>query len=159
LLEGVPAPAIGANPQRFSKIFDPFYFAQTVESGRTATFYTNPSSLGGFEQSEADYDFANEGTFSIGEVATIFYGLGAANDYTGGVLAITGKSDAVACNNLPAPDCGSGADSAPAQAGTFFPKADYEVSIPDVTGHSISLHTSAQQSFKVAHDFLAKKGF
>lgn len=90
---------------------------------------------------------------------TIFYGLGAANEYTGGILAITGKNDAVACNGLPAPDCGSGKDSVPAQAGTFFAKADYQVDIPDLTGHSVSLHTSAQQSFKVAHDFLAGKGF
>jgi len=159
LLEGAPAPAIATNPQRYSWFIDPLYFVQTLESGRTKTFYTNPSSVGGFAQSVADQDFATEGTFSIGEIATISYGLGPANDYAGSILAIAGKNDAVACNKLPAPDCGSGEDSVPAQAGKFFPKADYEVYIPDKTGHSVSLHYSAQESFKHAHDFFSRKGF
>ncbi|TVY82352.1 hypothetical protein LSUE1_G002404 [Lachnellula suecica] len=159
LLEGAPIPAIAENPERFSSIIDPLYFAQSVGSGRTATFYTNPSSLGGFNQAAADYDFANEGTVALGEVVTIFYGLGTASDYTGNILVLTGENDAVACNSLPAPDCGSGADSVPAQAGAFFPKANYTVVIPELTGHSVTLHNTAQQSFKVAHDFLSEKGF
>jgi hypothetical protein len=110
---------------------------QTNQDGRGNTSYTNLSpNVGGYDPPILASNF-NEGTVALRELATIFYGLTAADDYKGNILVVTGKNDAIVCNSLPAPDCGEGANSVPAQAGAFFPNAaDYTVHLADKTGHS-----------------------
>lgn len=89
-----------------------------------------------------------------------FYGVTPADSYTGSVFVITGKEDAIVCNEPLGADCGEGNTSKPATAGKFFPSAkDYSFYIPDKTGHSANLHYSAQESFKKVHDYLASQGY
>ena len=142
------------------KTLSPGYLADSSEEGRSFGLYTNPSSLGGFDPAIPTYDYANEGTGSIGELATLLYGVGPADDYTGYILVITGENDAIVCNTLLGPNCGQGPLSIPAQAGAFFPNAkDYSYHIPTQTGHNANLHYSSPQSFKIAMQYLASKGF
>ncbi|TVY84118.1 hypothetical protein LSUE1_G001862 [Lachnellula suecica] len=135
------------------------YLAQSVEPGRVYGLYT-VDNVGGYDPYVAQYDFENEGTVAIGELATLFYGVTPADNYTGSVFVITGKQDAIVCNGVLGADCGEGSTSKVADAAKFFPSAsDYSYYIPDMTGHSANLHYSAQGSFKMAHDYLAAQGY
>jgi hypothetical protein len=145
-------------PLRYGYLaLQPLYLAQSVEEGRRIALYTN---VGGYDPNIVHYDFVNEGTVAVGELATLFYGLRSADDFQGDILIITGKQDAICCNRVPMPDCGSGPSSIPEQARAFFPAArNYTTYIPDKTGHSPNLHDSAPRSFVVAHEYLAARGY
>jgi hypothetical protein len=89
-----------------------------------------------------------------------FYGVTPADSFTGSVFVITGKQDAIVCNEPLGADCGDGSTSKLATAGKFFPGAkDYSFFIPDKTGHSANLHYSAQESFSQARDYLESQGY
>lgn len=158
LAAGLLAPA-DVVTSRYSTL-QPGYLAMSLETGREYGLYTNPKSLGGFDPGMPAYDFDYEGTGAIGEIATLLYGVGPADEYEGYVYVITGQNDAIACNNVPTPNCGSGATSMPAKAGAFFPKAkNYSYIIPATTGHNVNLHYTAGNSFKQAMAYLTSHGF
>lgn len=158
LAAGIPIPAKLVSP-RFAAL-DPGYLAQSLESGRKFGLYTNPNSLGGFAPGAPVVDFDNEGTGSIGELATLLYGVGPADNYKGHVYVLTGKNDAIACNVPPVPNCFEGPKSLPARAGAFFPNAaDYTYHIPLKTGHDANMHYTSPNSFKLIMEYLDSKGF
>lgn len=159
LAAGIPIPAKTVMPARFGGL-QAGYLAQSYEPGRLFGLYTNPSTLGGFDSGAPPYDYDHEGTGSIGELATLLYGVGPADDYTGYVFVVTGENDAIACNAKPHPHCGQGPTSIPAGAGAFFPKAkDYSYHIPAVTGHDANMHYSSPESFQLIMKYLTSKGF
>lgn len=159
LAAGLPIPAKLVHP-RFASL-QLGYLADSSAKGRASGLYTAPNSLGGFDAGLINYDQKFEGTGAIGELATLLYGVGPAEDYSGCVLVITGQNDAIACNVNPAkPDCGRGPTSLPAKAGAFFPNAkNYSYHIPKVTGHNANLHFTSPDSFKVAMNYLDNHGF
>ena len=158
LASGILIPASTVHP-RFAGL-QAGYLAMSSELGRSEALYTSPNSLGGFDKGVPFYDFQTEDTGSIGEIGTLLYGVGPADNFTGHVLTVTGERDAVACNVLPTPHCGSGATSLPARAGKFFPNAkDYTYHIPADTGHATFLHQSSPATFQYIIDYLAGKGY
>ena len=102
-------------------------------------------------------DYNDEDVVGLGELLSIDAGLKEAPDSTAPVYIITGSADDVFCLNA---DCGTGPTSPQAEACSLFPKAQTcQYSIPVGTGHMISLHYSAPQSFANYHNFLASVGF
>lgn len=91
LAGGILAPAPAVSP-RFAAL-NPLYLAMSSEKGRSTALYTSPNSKGGFDPGMPPYDFNNEDTGSVGEVATLLYGVGPADSYKGTVLAVTGQYD------------------------------------------------------------------
>lgn len=138
-------------------ISQPFYLAMSSMTGRQNALYTN---VGGFDPHIVTYDFQNEGTVSLGEVATLLYGLGPAPTFKGNVLTITGQEDAVCCYNPLGNNCGTGPTSLPAKAGANFPQAkNFTYYIPALTGHNPNLHYSAPATFAYAHRYLKERGY
>lgn len=108
------------------------YLAQSYEPGRVYGLYT-VGGVGGYDPAIAQYDFDNEGTVALGELATLFYGVTPANDFTGSVFVVTGRQDAIVCNNPTGADCLSPTNKVAAAKG-FFPAAkDYSFIIPEKT--------------------------
>jgi hypothetical protein len=139
------------------------YLDQTILTGRVYGLYT-VNGVGGFDAAVAKYDFVNEGTVALGELATLFYGVAPAKSFQGSVFVVTGRNDAIVCNNadpLVGADClyPIGTNKV-AEAGALFPAAkDYSYFIPGQTGHSANLHHSAQDSFKAIHAYLVGQGY
>lgn len=69
LAAGIAIPANTVMP-RFSKLKEG-YLAQSLESGRTQGLYTSLSNVGGYDPAVAHFDFENEGTVAVGELATL----------------------------------------------------------------------------------------
>lgn len=157
LAAGVAEPAQIVMP-RFASL-PVGYLAQSVEQGRVYGLYT-VDGVGGFDPKIAQYDFDNEGTVALGELATLFYGVTPANKFTGSVFVVTGKQDAIVCNNaVGGADCLSPSNKL-AEAKDFFPAAkDYSYIVPDKTGHSANLHYSSPDSFQKIQTYLALQGF
>ncbi|MCJ1446956.1 MAG: hypothetical protein MMC23_007464 [Stictis urceolatum] len=157
LASGIAIPAALAMPRFLGLPVG--YLAQTVVAGRQYGLYT-VNGVGGFDPALPTYDYQHEGTVAIGELATLFYGVTPANDFKGSVFVVTGKQDAIVCNEPTGADCGSGATSKPAVAGGFFPNAkDYSYIIPDQTGHNANTHYSSPDSFQKIVQYLAGQGF
>jgi hypothetical protein len=158
LAAGIALPAAVARPDRFLALLSkPLYLTQSLQEGRRQALYTN---VGGYDPAIVSYDFLNEGTVAIGELASLFYGIQPAPNFTGDVFVLTGKQDAICCFQITGADCGSGPTSIPEQAREFFPAArNFTTYIPDLTGHSPNLHYSGPQNFRVAHEYLAGRGF
>ncbi|CZT18456.1 uncharacterized protein RCC_04301 [Ramularia collo-cygni] len=155
LLSGVAVPAALAMP-KFADL-PVGYLAQTYEPGRLYAFYT-VDNVGGFDPAMPQYDFDNQGTVALGELATLFYGLTPAKEFTGSVFVVTGHQDAIVCNNLGGADCYKPANKLDAAKG-FWPAAkDYSYIIPEKTGHAANLHYSSPESFKKVHAYLASQG-
>lgn len=73
-------------------------------------------------------------------------------------MVITGKEDAIVCNEPTGPDCTVG--NKLAVAGKFFPNSiNYTYHMPNKTGHSANVHYSSPESFQLAHQFLEEQGF
>lgn len=155
---GIPIPARLVHPDFAGLQLG--YLADSSVSGR-AQFFTEPPHLGGYNKSFVKYDFEHEGTGSIGELATLLYGVGPADQYKGDVFVLTGENDAIVCNVIPGmPDCGQGDNSLPAKSRNFFPNAkSFGYHIPKVTGHFANWHYSAPLSFQIVHAHLAKIGY
>lgn len=143
---------------RFSSLeSQPFYLAASSQAGRQTALY---SAIGGFDPAIVTFDFKHEGTVALGEIATLLYGLGPAPDFTGNVLVVTGRQDAICCYSPLGSDCGTGSGSIPAQAVANFPSAKRFVTmIPDRTGHAPFLHYSAQDQFNYIADFLERLAY
>ncbi|EME47137.1 hypothetical protein DOTSEDRAFT_165945 [Dothistroma septosporum NZE10] len=157
LASGIALPADTVMP-RFADLA-PGYLAQSVEAGRVYGLYT-VDGVGGFDPAIAQYDFDNEGTVALGELATLFYGVTPANSYKGSVFVVTGQQDAIVCNNaVGGADCLTPTNKVEEARG-FFPAAkDYSYIIPQKTGHSANLHYSSPDSFAKIHAYLASQGF
>jgi len=79
-------------------------------------------------------------------------------------MVLTGRYDSIVCGvgnfTKSVPDCGEGKTSNPAMTKVLFPKArDFTTYIPDRTGHDITTHFSAGESFGAAHQWLEDAGF
>jgi pimeloyl-ACP methyl ester carboxylesterase len=157
LASGLAVPAQAVMP-RFANL-PVGYLAQSYEPGRVYGLYT-VNGVGGFDPNIAQYDFDNEGTVAPGELATLFYGVTPAKQFTGSVFVVTGQQDAIVCNNaVGGADCLSPTNKV-AEAKGFFPAAkDYSYIIPGKTGHSANLHYSSPDSFKKIHSYLAGQGY
>lgn len=135
------------------------YVAQSYEPGRVYGLYT-VDNVGGFDPAIPQYDFEHEDTVSLGELATLFYGVTPANKFTGSVYVVTGKQDAIVCNNLVGgADCLTPTNKVAAAAGFFPAAADYSYHIPDKTGHNANMHYSSPESFSLIHQYLTSRGF
>lgn len=159
LLTDAIVPAAVQNPQRFGSL-PPAYLTFASVHGKRDTYY---SADGEFDAELPAFDVNEaQGTLSVGELVSILSGVQKAPEYSGDVFVITGNQDAIFCSvgsrGLAKPDCGLGADSLPAKSRVFWPKANYDYFIP-VGGHSVTLHYSAQEQFRRAHEFLAKAGY
>ena len=132
----------------------PGYLATTSMPGRRSYLWGKP---GSYDEAVFQKDFADEDDVGLGELLSIAGGLKEAPQSTAPVYIVTGDSDDVFCL---AATCGTGPLSPQAQACALFPKAaSCQYFIPVGTGHMISLHYSAQQSFQKYHAFLAAHGF
>lgn len=134
------------------------YLAQSFEAGRVRGLYT-VGGVGGYDPAIAQFDFDNEGTVALGELATLFYGVTPANAFKGSVFVVTGKQDAIVCQNVVFADCTSPTNKLEEAAGFFPNAADYSYIIPDKTGHSANLHYSSPDSFQKIHAYLEGRGF
>jgi hypothetical protein len=156
LASGIAEPAQLVMP-RFSSL-PVGYLAQSSEPGRVYGLYT-VNGVGGFDPNIAQYDYNNEGTVAPGELATLFYGVTPANKFTGSVFVVTGRQDAIVCNNIGGADCLTPTNKV-VEAKGFFPAAkDYSYIIPDKTGHSANLHYSSPDSFQKIHAYLAGQDY
>ena len=152
LPQTVPFPAELYSP-RFAG-YNPAYLVTSSKPGRRGYLWGKP---GSYDEGIFQLDFNNEDVVGLGELLSIAGGLKEAPVSTAPVYIVTGDSDDVFCLLA---TCGTGPSSPQAQACALFPKAaacDYF--IPVGTGHMISLHYSAQQSFQKYHAFLAAHGF
>lgn len=66
---GIPQPAATAMPARYAG-YALGYLVQTLLTGRNFSLHTTPR-YGDFDRAVAEYDFDNEGTISVGELATL----------------------------------------------------------------------------------------
>nr|POF26029.1 hypothetical protein CFP56_22177 [Quercus suber] len=156
LAAGLALPAQAVMP-RFASL-PVGYLAQSYEPGRVYGLYT-VDGVGGFDPAIAQYDFDNEGTVALGELATLFYGVTPATLFKGSVFVVTGQQDAIVCNNADGADCFKPSNKL-ADAAGFFPAAsDYSYIVPNMTGHSANLHYSSPSSFAKIHDYLQKQGY
>jgi len=134
--------------------YQPGYLVTSSEPGRRGYLWGKP---GSYDEAIFELDYNQEDVVGLGELLSIGGGLKEAPVSTAPVYIVTGDSDDVFCL---AATCGDGASSPQAQACTLFPKASAcGYFIPVGTGHMISLHYSAQQSFQMYHKFLASHGF
>ncbi|ESZ91708.1 ctr copper transporter family protein [Sclerotinia borealis F-4128] len=153
----IPAPAFLVSPRFSSLESQPFYLAAASRSGRQTALYRR---LGGFDPAIVTFDFHHEGTVSLGEIATLLYGVGPAPAFTGNILVVTGKQDAICCYSPLGSDCGVGSGSIPARAVANFPNAaNFATMIPDMTGHAPFLHYSAQGQLSYITSFLKGMGY
>ncbi|PVH74849.1 alpha/beta-hydrolase, partial [Cadophora sp. DSE1049] len=119
--------------------------------GFRALFYSSPDT---YNASLFTYDFANRGTITAGEAATLAFGVNTASAYTGSVLVATGQHDAIFCNVLGVnillggllgtqSECGDPRTGYLGRSRGLFPRARvFEgVVVPDA-GHCWQLHYS-----------------
>ena len=152
LPQTVLVPADTYSP-RFANL-PPGYLVTSSQPGRRGYLWGRD---GSFDPAIFQMDFNDEDPVGLGELLSIEGGLKEAPSSTAPVFIVTGDADDVFCL---AATCGDGASSPQAQACSLYPKASVcDYSIPVGTGHMISLHYSAQDSFQKYHSFLAANGF
>nr|POE74580.1 hypothetical protein CFP56_37111 [Quercus suber] len=156
----LPLPAVLQNATRFAGVpLD--YVTSSVEASLTNSFFGNPSVVD-FDPEMAHLFFERRDVVSLGDVLSQYLPGNApfSPKYKGRVLVLTGENDQAFCglgSSLISPNtmCGSLLKD----TGSLFPAADYNYQSISRTGHAIILHKSAQQTFKVAHDFIAGASF
>ncbi|KAH8198848.1 hypothetical protein TruAng_006956 [Truncatella angustata] len=120
------------------------YLTVSTEKARTASFYG-----GLFDESLAQYDYSREDSVTVGEFLSP--GLRpVATTYTRNVLVLNGDRDSLFCAGSPS-DC---AQILNKTGQDLFPQAAYEYLVISNTGHCLTLHRSAPQTFATAHDWL-----
>lgn len=162
-LAGRLLPAGLIDPARFGSLaLDPSYLITTSRSGTTGFFY-----FGRFRQEVSNRDYDTRMTVPLGEFATGLLGTLPAPGFKGNLLALSGENDQISCARNPVDplfgyrgDCGTGDSSYIAQTGKLYPNAkDFAYKIVPSTGHDLNYHYSAHETFKAAHDYLAKIGY
>ena len=139
--------------RRFSKL--PLgYFAMSNQAGRDALIWT-----GSYDKALLDADWKTQEIVTVGEAISSQFINEIADGYTNPVLVITGDKDQIFCGlALPGVTGETHCTDQLAKTGSLYPNADYDyVMIPD-SGHVLSFHYSAHQTFKAAHDFFGKAG-
>ncbi|KAH8660715.1 hypothetical protein BGZ60DRAFT_344848, partial [Tricladium varicosporioides] len=156
--------AVSANirdPKRYSTL--PNGYLSPSPEGLRQTVY---SSDGDFDPKLLKFDQRGPHTFAIGELAG--RSSNTPSNFTGPVLVLTGRHDTIVCGTgnvtkdiaTGAGDCGVGQTSNHAGMRKLFPMASpFDTYIPDHTGHDLTLHYSAPESFGAVHAWLESAGF
>ncbi|KAK4496552.1 hypothetical protein PRZ48_012532 [Zasmidium cellare] len=153
-------PASIVAPTRFPGL-DPTYLLTTSASGAQGVFYA-----GDYDKQVSAYDFANTNPVPTGEFATSALSQLPAPLYKGSLFLLNGQKDQIFCAVLPTDpligglgNCGSGSTSKTAGTQVLFPAAKFYYNQVANTGHDLDLHLTANQTFKLSHDYLASQGF
>jgi len=144
VIEAHWASAVAVNPARFAGVARG-YLTMAQEADRTGAFYAS-----GFDPAIPPVDFAFEDTVTDGE----FGALGAVlqpSAYPGPLMVVTGDRDAFFCQP-PVSHC----EAILAQTRTdFFPNVvNFNSFAPQNTGHDLTLHYTAPQTFSQVHEWL-----
>ncbi|KAH6674980.1 hypothetical protein B0J14DRAFT_25506 [Halenospora varia] len=149
------------DPKRYS-ILPNGYLSPSPEGLRQTVY----SFDGDFDPRLLAFDQRGPHTFAIGELAA--QRTATPSNFTGPVLVLTGRYDTIVCgtgnitNDIATRtgDCGVGPTSNPAGTRELFPVASpFDTYIPDHTGHDLTLHYSAPESFGAVHAWLESAGF
>lgn len=136
--------------------------------GFRALFYSSPST---YNASLFTYDFANRGTITVGEAASLAFGVNTASAYEGSVLVATGQHDAIFCNVLGVDlllggllgtqsECGDPRTGYLGGSRELFPRAKvFEAVVVEDAGHCWQLHYSAERGFEKVNEWLERQGF
>ncbi|KAK4140159.1 putative cardiolipin-specific deacylase, mitochondrial [Dichotomopilus funicola] len=142
------ASAADFDPARFDPSLPKGYVTITKQPQRTASFFA-----GNFDPAIPDIDFEGEDTLTSGEIGALPAILGPVAGYTGPVLVVTAVEDAFFCQ-APKATCESHLDSTESS----FPDASsYDYFAPQNTGHDLTLHYTAQDTFELVHQWLDQK--
>ncbi|KAK0718968.1 Alpha/Beta hydrolase protein [Apiosordaria backusii] len=131
------------------------YLAMANESLRTSMFY-----YGGYDPAIPPFDFANQDIVTVGEFAANADpgGLLAIppSNYTKPVMVITGVEDGVFCvqPGVDPRECDKLLEKTKTDVFPNVPARKYDYFAPRNTGHDLTLHYSAPETFKRAHKFL-----
>ncbi|KAI9730400.1 MAG: hypothetical protein M1834_005910 [Cirrosporium novae-zelandiae] len=138
------------------------YLATSSLSGRISLFMSPSTS--DWDQKIASYDWARQGTVTLGEAVSGLFITDVAKNYTNPVFVLTGHEDQIFCGlSLPAlgtTNCGNGSQGYLGKTAELYPNArpfEY-LDVPN-TGHCLNFHYSANVSFEAAHGFLGRMGF
>lgn len=154
-------PVTLAAPEKYGQ-YGATYLIPTSQKGFEAAFY-----YGAYSPAVAAFDYAGRGTLTPGEMLISLNGQEVVPDFTGDVFVLNGQYDVPYCSPdpltallFPKADCGQGAKSFTSQVGSLYPAAKrFAWKHIANTGHCLNLHTTAQESFKATHDFLAEAGY
>jgi len=140
------ASAATHDPQRFTGT--PLgYVVTTQEAQREAAFYA-----GAYDKTIPQVDYAFEDTVTDGEVAGLGFIIQPAPQFTKPVLVVTAVNDAIFCTP-PLATCNSVLNA----TRVFYPNASkYEYAAIPNTGHCLTLHYSALDTFARVHHFMDK---
>ncbi|KAK3353292.1 Alpha/Beta hydrolase protein [Lasiosphaeria hispida] len=122
------------------------YLAGSSRRGREEVFYT-----GFYDDRIPGWDYRHQDTVTVGEICSVGF-VEPAEGFRGKpVLAVTGASDVIFCSGeLP----GTCEEKMEATGLLMFPNAKPEVFIPRNTGHGLTLHLTAAQTFYGVQNFL-----
>jgi pimeloyl-ACP methyl ester carboxylesterase len=161
-LPGVAAqgakPAKDVDPEKFGSLPEG-YLTTPDQQTRTNSFFGDPS-LVDFEPLVAQLFFERKDVVSAGQFVSTYVDIVEAPRYKGRVLVMTGERDQAVCGKGSSaldPDAKCG--TLLAETGSLFPNAEYNYQSIPRAGHALILHKSSQQSFYIAHEFLAGKKF
>ncbi|KAH6712610.1 Alpha/Beta hydrolase protein [Leptodontidium sp. MPI-SDFR-AT-0119] len=144
------------------------YLTINSQPGFRGLFFASP---GTYDPALFDYDFANRGTITAGEAATLAFGVNTASEYTGKVFVVTGERDAIFCNVLglnillggilgTQSECGDAETGYLGRSRSLFPRASaFDAFVVPDAGHCWQLHYTAEKAFGTVHEWLAKQGF
>ncbi|KAK0099464.1 hypothetical protein ONS95_004674 [Cadophora gregata] len=142
------------------------YLSISSLPGFRALFFSSPDT---YNSSLFNYDFANRGTITVGEAATLAFGVNTASKYEGSVLVATGQHDAIFCNVLGVnillggllgeSECGDPETGYLGRSRELFPRARVfdGLVVPDA-GHCWQLHYSAEKGFGMVNEWLRRQG-
>ncbi|KAK0671462.1 retinal pigment epithelial membrane protein-domain-containing protein [Cercophora samala] len=130
------------------------YLAMADESLRASLFYS-----GGYDPAIPAFDFASQDIVTVGEFAANAGAFGLPPvAYSKPVMVITGVEDGVFCAQPGAAprECEKLLEKTRTDAFPGVPGRKYEYFAPGSTGHDLTLHFSAPETFRRAHGFLNK---
>ncbi|KAH8879489.1 hypothetical protein GQ53DRAFT_849576 [Thozetella sp. PMI_491] len=109
---------------------------------------------GSYDHALAELDGSHEDMCTVGEIVTAGDGFTPAIGFKKPVLAVTGASDSLFCDLSSNPDFTS-CEEILAATQVLFPNATtYQYYAPPSTGHTLTLHYTAQDTFQKVHEFL-----
>jgi len=118
------------------------------EAAERVVFYD-----GNYDHAMPAVDFQFEDTLTVGEIGALSAILGPAPSYNGPVLVPTPVQDVFFCEE-PLAQCEYHLNA----TRSSFPNAsDYDFFAPDNTGHDLTLHYTAQDTFRRVHEWLDAK--
>ncbi|KAL2127268.1 hypothetical protein VTI74DRAFT_11000 [Chaetomium olivicolor] len=142
--------AADLDPARFGAGLARGYVTLGKEEERTKAFFR-----GGYDPAIPKLDFKHEDTLTSGEIGALAALLsgGPAVEYKGLVMVATAVEDSFFCEE-PAEKC----EEHLVATGGWFPDAkSYDFFAPRNTGHDLTLHYSARDTFEKVHNWLDEK--